>query len=118
LLVDGVNLGSQEHARGIEQISKAVILMEQVTQGAAANAEEGASASEELSAHAQALNSIVLRLRDLAGSESHHEGDGDHKIVRVARTTASRPARGSVPAAAANKVDRHSFPLEDDFTEI
>ncbi len=31
-LVDEVNLGSQEQARGIEQIGKAIAQMEQVTQ--------------------------------------------------------------------------------------
>jgi len=53
ILVDEVNLGSQEQARGIEQISKAVAQMDQVTQTTAANAEESASASEELSAQAE-----------------------------------------------------------------
>ncbi|MGD0580013.1 MAG: methyl-accepting chemotaxis protein, partial [Bryobacteraceae bacterium] len=41
-LVDEVNLGSQEQARGIEQIGKAITQMEQVTQKTAANAEESA----------------------------------------------------------------------------
>jgi len=42
-LVDEVNLGSQEQARGIEQISKAIRQMEHVTQTSAAGAEEGAA---------------------------------------------------------------------------
>jgi methyl-accepting chemotaxis protein/methyl-accepting chemotaxis protein-1 (serine sensor receptor) len=47
-LMAQVNPGSQEQACGIEQIGKAVVQMEQVTQTAAANAEEGASAAAEL----------------------------------------------------------------------
>ena len=39
-LVDEVNVGSQEQVRGIEQIAKAITLMEQLTQGTAASAEE------------------------------------------------------------------------------
>ena len=35
-LVDEVNLGSQEQARGIEQVGKAITQMEQVTQKTAA----------------------------------------------------------------------------------
>ena len=68
-LVDDVSLGSQEQARGIEQISKAISQMDQVTQSTAANAEESASASEEMSAQAEALNNIVVQLRSLVGSE-------------------------------------------------
>jgi methyl-accepting chemotaxis protein len=68
-LVDEVNLGSQEQARGIEQISKAIAQMDHVTQSTAANAEESASASEQMSAQAEALNQIVEQLRTLVGSE-------------------------------------------------
>jgi methyl-accepting chemotaxis protein len=67
-LVDEVHLGSREQARGVEQISKAVTQMDQVTQNTAANAEEGASASEELTAQAEALRGIVDDLRIMVGS--------------------------------------------------
>ncbi len=66
-LVDEVNLGSQEQARGIEQISKSLAQMDQVTQSTAANAEQSASASEEMSAQAEALNHAVAALRSLVG---------------------------------------------------
>ena len=48
-LVDEVNLGSQEQARGMDQIQRAVVQMERVTQKNAAGAEQGASAGAELS---------------------------------------------------------------------
>ena len=118
MLVDEVNLGSQEQARGIEQISKAVNQMEQVTQGAAANAEQGASASEELSAHAQSLNEIVLRLRDLAGSDDDHANTSRPKAVGATRISLGKPPVAKAGSAVAVKDDRKSFPLEDDFTEI
>ncbi|HYL75711.1 MAG TPA: methyl-accepting chemotaxis protein [Bryobacteraceae bacterium] len=66
-LVDDVNLGGNEQARGIEQISKAIGQMDQVTQATAASAEESASASEEMSAQAEALQHIAGRLRSLVG---------------------------------------------------
>jgi methyl-accepting chemotaxis protein/methyl-accepting chemotaxis protein-1 (serine sensor receptor) len=53
-LVDEVKQGSQEQARGIEQINKAVTQMEQLTQQTAAGAEESASAAEELTASLKA----------------------------------------------------------------
>jgi len=70
MLVDEVNLGSQEQARGIEQISKAIAQMDQVTQGTAATAQQSASASEELSAQAEALNHIVVQLRGWGGGNA------------------------------------------------
>ncbi|MBV8833373.1 MAG: hypothetical protein JO108_29605, partial [Acidobacteriaceae bacterium] len=66
-LVDEVNLGSQEQSRGIEQIGKAIVQMEQVTQKAAASAEESASAAEELNAQASTMKDIVTRLNAMVG---------------------------------------------------
>ena len=43
-------LGSHEQARGLEQIGKAVVHMDQLTQRTAAGAEQGASAAQELTA--------------------------------------------------------------------
>ncbi|MBS1830957.1 MAG: MCP four helix bundle domain-containing protein [Acidobacteria bacterium] len=70
-LVDEVDLGSQEQARGIDQIGKAIIQMEQVTQQTAARAEESAAAAEELNAQSDALKEIVGRLTSLVGTEEH-----------------------------------------------
>ena len=67
-LVDEVNVGSQEQARGIEQISRAISQMDQVTQNNAASAEESASASEELNAQAEVMMSIVNKLYSMVGA--------------------------------------------------
>ncbi len=66
-LVDEVNLGSQEQARGIEHISKSIAEMDRVTQANAASAEQSASASEEMSAQAEALQNVARELRSLVG---------------------------------------------------
>jgi methyl-accepting chemotaxis protein len=68
-LVDEVNIGSQEQARGMEQISRAILQMEQVTQRTAATAEESASAGSDLNSHANTLRTLVLEMRDMVGSE-------------------------------------------------
>ena len=60
-LVDEVNMGSQEQARGMEQIARAIAQMEQVTQRTAASAEESASAGTDLNSHANALRSWCTR---------------------------------------------------------
>lgn len=63
-LVSEVSAASTEQSQGIDQVNTAVAQMDKVTQSNAANAEESASASEELSGQAQSLNVIV---EDLIG---------------------------------------------------
>jgi uncharacterized phage infection (PIP) family protein YhgE len=62
-LVDEVSLGSQEQARGIQLIAKAIARMEAMTQKTAAGAEESATASEQLSAQAKNMELLVFELR-------------------------------------------------------
>lgn len=64
-LVDEVNTGSQEQARGMEQIGKAMTRMERLTQTTAANAEEGAAAAAELKAQSDSMKNTVVCLSGL-----------------------------------------------------
>ncbi len=127
MLVDEVNLGSQEQARGIEQISKAISQMDQVTQSTAANAEESASASEEMSAQAEALNNIVAQLSALVGGNA---GNGSNALQPLSRAV-SKPVTKSLAAlkSAVSRssgrkpetmavANRGSIPMDDDFAEI
>jgi methyl-accepting chemotaxis protein/methyl-accepting chemotaxis protein-1 (serine sensor receptor) len=67
-LVDEVNLGSQQQARDMGQIARAVLEIEQVTQKNAAAAEQSASAGTELDGHASTLESLVQEMRAMVGS--------------------------------------------------
>ncbi len=67
-LVDEVNLGSQEQSRGMDQISRAVLQMQGVTQKNAAAAQQSASAGAELNSHADALRELVHEMRDMVGA--------------------------------------------------
>ena len=66
-LVDEVNLNSQEQARGLDQIGKAITQIERVTQTTAANAEERAAAAEELRAQSETVKDVVERLAAMVG---------------------------------------------------
>jgi len=57
-LVAEIAAASNEQSQGIEQINTAIGQLDQVTQAAAANAEESASAAEELNAQAEELRSM------------------------------------------------------------
>lgn len=65
VLVDEISTSSQEQERGIGQITKAINQMDRVTQTTASSAEEGASASEELTAQSDAMKEIVAGLTAL-----------------------------------------------------
>jgi methyl-accepting chemotaxis protein len=69
-LVAEIAAASQEQAQGIDQVNTAVTQMDKVTQQNAANAEESASASEELNAQAESLNHVVGDLLTLAGGQT------------------------------------------------
>jgi methyl-accepting chemotaxis protein len=61
-LVDEIAAASSEQAQGIGQIGKAVAEMDKVVQQTAANAEESASASEEMNAQALQMKNYVEKL--------------------------------------------------------
>ncbi|MDE3196359.1 MAG: hypothetical protein KGN84_08440, partial [Acidobacteriota bacterium] len=75
-LVDQVSLESEEQARGLGVIDRALVEVEQVTQRAAASAEESAAAAEELNAQSESLRKIVSHLGDLVGGESQMVASG------------------------------------------
>jgi methyl-accepting chemotaxis protein/methyl-accepting chemotaxis protein-1 (serine sensor receptor) len=125
-LVDEVNLGSQEQARGIEQIVKAISQMEQVTQKTAANAEESASAAEELTAQSETVKDVVGRLTSMVSGQSatglvHHRRTAS-SAVRSQSKPWNLPRPGSLlglkkhePAASRTE---NAFPLEAEFQEF
>lgn len=66
-LVSDISVASREQAQGIEQINKALTEMDKVVQSNAADAEESAGASEEMTAQAEQMKLIVQDLVKLVG---------------------------------------------------
>ena len=60
--VDQINVASTEQTRGIGQIAKSISMMEKVTQGSAATAQESAAAAQELTVQSNLMNEIVSSL--------------------------------------------------------
>lgn len=69
-LVEEVQEGSDEQARGVEQTTGSIAQMHAVTQQTAASAEQGAAASQQLSAQAETLRDAVNRLHAMVGGQS------------------------------------------------
>lgn len=136
MLVDEVNLGSQEQARGIEQIAKAITQMEQVTQNTAAHAEESASAAQELNAQSENLREFVQTLNAMVGGggmsrgnqvqsgrritmPTECQGENAHRLPML-HASAARGSNGHARAAARvpAKLNKSAIPLDEDFKEF
>ncbi len=77
-LVGEIAAASEEQAQGIDQVNIATAQMDRVTQANAANAEESASASEELSAQARELADMVaVLIRTVRGKNAVVDIDFD-----------------------------------------
>jgi methyl-accepting chemotaxis protein/methyl-accepting chemotaxis protein-1 (serine sensor receptor) len=91
-LVDSVNSGSVEQARGTDQVTRAITQMGQVTQQAAATAEESAAAAEQLSAQSGSLQEIVGQLTALVTSTGEITSSGTYvSAARQVAPVALRP---------------------------
>jgi methyl-accepting chemotaxis protein len=98
-LIGDVATASNEQAQGIEQVNAAVSQMDQVTQSNAANSEEAASASEELSAQAKELNDMIVTLGRIvggSGGSANGNGNGQARLVGASR----HPQPSAQPEAA------------------
>ncbi len=83
-LVNNIDAASQEQTQGIEKINTAVAQVDKVTQQNAANAEESASASEELNAQAESMKEIVHSLVVLVGAKTAKSNkDDDNNPLEV-----------------------------------
>lgn len=115
-LVGEIAAASEEQAQGIDQVNIAVAQMDRVTQGNAANAEESASASEELSAQARELSDMVAVLIRTVRGERAAVASGlsttttEHVSANVHRATASVRRHQQSAAVRPEQV----IPLDDD----
>jgi methyl-accepting chemotaxis protein len=105
-LVTEISAASKEQAQGIDQINKAVNSMDQVVQQNSASAEQSASASQQLSAQAFHMKSLV---RDLAEKVSGAE-DG----IQMAQ---AKPKRSSAVYDEDEVGSQRSQPFLDESRE-
>lgn len=133
-LISEIAAASREQAEGINQVTKAVTQMDQVTQQNSAYSEETASASEELSSQAESLKDLVDGLAEIVGgagtgrkvSSGHiggtsrkRAGQGGHiqqtlqGIIKEGTSKVAEPAKRS---AATTKVvnPNEVIPMSDD----
>jgi methyl-accepting chemotaxis protein len=110
-------------------VNKAANEMDKVTQQNAANAEESASASEELSSQAETMQGFVVDLANLAGTSNGRgsaaprgrlglAGRGARRAEPVGTRALPAPAarqRGKSGSSAVMSAAEKAIPLDDDF---
>ena len=74
-LLDQVATISEEHAKGIGQVNKAMAEIDQVTQRNAASAEETAASNERMVAQIESMNGLVMELTHLIGTGKVRKGN-------------------------------------------
>jgi methyl-accepting chemotaxis protein len=80
-----ISVASEEQTRGIEQVNKAVAEMDRVVQQNAANAEQSASASEELNAQAGHMKFVVEGLVNLVGEAEIIKSEAKKRVTRLTK---------------------------------
>ena len=92
---------SSEQSQGIDQVNTAVSQMDKVTQANAANAEESASAAEELNAQAEILKGTVQELLALVGGNAMGASSPQTQSVRAqAGEATAEPGLSTSPSTA------------------
>ncbi len=125
-LVSEIAAASQEQAQGIDQVNTAIAQMDKVTQQNAANAEESASASEQLSAQAETMNDMVNELAALVGGAARATTErartakhgralrpSDQVYHHIAGSTKPKKAPAHTTKPSRTSAER-SIPLDDD----
>lgn len=128
-LVGEIAAACDEQAQGIDQVNGAVAQMDKVTQQNAANAEESASASEELRSQAEQMQGIVGELVNLVkGSSAKGQSYQEHYQSRSTDSSKTKiglsdqayhniaQGRQTTPKAAINKQKSYaaaSLPLDE-----
>lgn len=72
-LASEIAAASQEQAQGISQVTRTLLEIDRVTQKTASNAEESASASEEMSSQARQIKDYISGLAELVGGSDSGE---------------------------------------------
>lgn len=123
-----VSAASDEQTQGIDQINTAVAQLDKVTQSNAANAEESASASEELSAQARELNDMVNTLVGIVRGRAEaaaalqkppaayagaHKSQSHDRSVHHLAIGKGKPAAATVKKASRGSKPEEVIPLND-----
>jgi methyl-accepting chemotaxis protein len=114
-IIDEIASASQEQSHGIEQINKSVAEMDKVTQQTAVNAEDSASASEEMNSQAEKLKYFIRDLTVLVDGKGNGGGESrseplSKKLIRLVHLQKNAPLEvPEMAVVAKNSVTRRKM---------
>jgi methyl-accepting chemotaxis protein len=105
-IVAEIAAASREQSSGIEQVNRAVMQMDELTQQNAALVEQATAASQAMAEQVRGLNEMLARYRVAEGALANHtNGAAAHSVADItARAERSRPRAGNAGKAAATAV--------------
>lgn len=105
-LISKITRGTEEQAELVRSLQEDSSQIDQVVKSTAANAEEMASAYQELDAQTSQMKQVIVDLRDLAGLKDGFEGSRAKREVATSRRPAPKAARDRrVPSKTPEFVD-------------
>lgn len=118
-LVSEIAAASQEQSQGIAQVNTAVQQMDKVVQCNASNADESASAAEQMSAQAGAVRDAVAELANILGGVNAAKSPDKTKPTGLEKPLAKKSAaeRRSSEGELTNKLTESLIPMNTDTSE-
>ena len=121
-LVAEIAAASSEQANGIEQINRAVGEMDKVVQANAANAEETASASEEMSAQAEMIKGFIKDLLGVMEGSGTRKNQNKGTVPSMANEAALQTPKDTKKETAASEFKELTaeelIPFDDDLKDF
>jgi methyl-accepting chemotaxis protein len=120
-IIAEISAASQEQAAGIEQVNKAVMQMDQITQQNAALVEEAAAASQSVRSQAEDVREIVSRFQlsqTYLAELERQASEAKRAQMETTRTRATTPSRASRTQAPTRRPTAAPSRYEDDFEEF
>lgn len=110
-IIAEIAAASTEQSTGIEQVNKAIMQMDEVTQQNAALVEEAAAASESLDEQARGLDQLMtfFRVSETEAAERRAPRTASAAAAPAARRPAAPAARRPAPAAPVDDSDWEEF---------
>ena len=116
-LINGIAMASDNQAKGVDQIEKAISEMNNVVQTNSANAEEASSASEELSAQASSLKYMVDEFSVfIDGEKAGQKGFSENRNIYEETTPAPSAKPKTPPQLKAS--EKHDDLFNPDFDDL
>jgi methyl-accepting chemotaxis protein len=121
-IVSEIAAASEEQSRGIEQVNRAVMLMDRVVQSNAAQTEELSSTAQTLTSQAEELQDLVRRFRVTGESNPRPEREATARRAApppiVPREPGHRPEPARPRLAAAGRVNGAGAAWDSEFEEF